>query len=129
MRILFDTNVLVAAFMGGGASYEVIEQAIHDNEVFYTDFILGEFRRVFTQKFHYSETFTEEYIRFIRKFFLKGKTAAKKEEICRDPNDDQVLADAAVNEVDVIITGDKDLLVLKKHKKIKIITPKEYWEL
>jgi len=129
MRILFDTNVLVSAFMHGGASYDVIEQAIHGNEVFYTDFIIGEFRKVFTKKFHYSEAFTDEYIKFMRKFFLKGNTAEEKEDICRDPDDNQVLADALISKIDAIITGDKDLLVLKKYKGIRIILPKKYWEL
>jgi predicted nucleic acid-binding protein len=30
--------------------------------------------------------------------------------------------------VDFIITGDKDLLVLKEYKNIKIIKPKDYLE-
>jgi predicted nucleic acid-binding protein len=40
-----------------------------------------------------------------------------------------VLADAVINEIEVIITGDKDLLDLKNYKGIKIISPKEYWNL
>ena len=129
MRILFDTNVLVAAFLRGGSSYDVIEQAIHGQEIYYTTFIIAEFRRVFKDKFHYPGSIINEFVVFIEKFFIKGNTADVIENICRDPEDDQVLADGVINGVNVIITGDKDLLDLKTHKGIRIIHPNEYWNL
>ena len=129
MRILFDTNVLVAAFIRGSSSYEVIEQAIHEHEIYYTAFIIGEFRRVFKDKFHYPNPIINEFAAFIERFFIKGNTAGLLENICRDPDDNQILADGVINEINVIITGDKDLLVLKTHKGIRIIHPNEYWNL
>jgi len=129
MKILFDTNVLVAAFLRSGSSYDVIEQAIHEHEIYYTTFIIGEFRRVFKDKFHYTALVVNEFVVFIEKFFIKGVTAVAIENICRDSDDDQVLADAIINKIDIIITGDKDLLDLKTHKGIRIIHPNEYWNL
>ena len=129
MRILFDTNVLVAAFLSGGSSYDVIEQAIHGQEIYYTTFIIAEFRRVFKDKFHYPGSIINEFVVFIEKFFIKGITADVIENICRDSENDQVLADGVINGVNVIITGDKDLLDLKTHKGIRIIHPNEYWNL
>ena len=129
MRILFDTNVLVAAFIRGGSSYDVIEQAIHEHKIYYTTFIIAEFRRVFKNKFHYPGSIINEFVVFIENFFIKGNTADTIENICRDSDDDQVLADAAINRIEVIVTGDKDLLVLKTHKGIRIIHPDEYWNL
>lgn len=49
--------------------------------------------------------------------------------ICRDTDDDWVLATAAAGEVDVIVTGDKDLLVLKRFRSIPIVTPRGFLEL
>lgn len=129
MKILFDTNVLVAAFLRGGSSYDVIEQAIHEHEIYYTAFIIGEFRGVFKKKFHYTASVVNEFVVFIKKFFIEGLTAVAIENICRDSEDDQVLADAIINKIDIIITGDKDLLDLKTHKGTRIIHPNEYWNL
>ena len=42
--------------------------------------------------------------------------------ICRDPNDNFLLALAKDGKADYLITGDKDLLVLKKFGKTKIKT-------
>jgi len=132
VKILFDTNVLISAFMAfkkGSICYDIIDHAIEDHDLYYTTFIIGEFKKVLQKDFNYPETIINEFVAFITKFFIKGETANTIENICRDPKDDQVLADAANNDIDIIITGDKDLLVLKNYKKIKIIIPKDYWKL
>lgn len=46
--------------------------------------------------------------------------------ICRDPDDDWILATPAAGEVDVIVTGDKDLLILKQFRSIPIVTPRGF---
>lgn len=129
MKILFDTNILISAFLTGGSSYEVMEQAIHQYDIYYTTFIINEFKEIFKNKFHYPESVIDEFVLFIHKFFLKGNTANNIPNICRDPDDNQVLADAVINGIDVIITGDRDLLELNNYKGIKIIFPIDYWNL
>jgi putative PIN family toxin of toxin-antitoxin system len=42
--------------------------------------------------------------------------------VCRDPNDDEVLACARAAQADLLVSGDKDLLVLKNYGKIPIVT-------
>jgi putative PIN family toxin of toxin-antitoxin system len=43
--------------------------------------------------------------------------------ICRDPDDDQVIACAVVGEADVIVSGDEDLLVMEQVGRTPILTP------
>jgi putative PIN family toxin of toxin-antitoxin system len=47
-------------------------------------------------------------------------------EICRDPKDNFLLALAKDGDADYLITGDKDLLVLKEFEKTKIIDMNEF---
>ena len=132
MKILFDTNILISAFLAfkrGRICYDIIDHAVESHQLYYTSFIIGEFKKVFREDFNYPETVINEFAAFITRFFIKGKTANRAENVCRDPKDNQVLADAANNDIDLIITGDKDLLVLKKYKGIKIIIPGNYWKL
>ncbi|MEX0270162.1 putative toxin-antitoxin system toxin component, PIN family [Leptolyngbyaceae cyanobacterium UHCC 1019] len=42
------------------------------------------------------------------------------------PNDDMILATAFTGEAVCIITGDKDLLTLKKFGEIDILSPSEF---
>jgi predicted nucleic acid-binding protein len=43
--------------------------------------------------------------------------------VCRDPDDDEVLALALAARADVIVSGDADLLVLQQFEGIPILDP------
>ncbi len=48
------------------------------------------------------------------------------ESICRDADDDMVLATALTGNADCIVTGDKDLTDLKSFQQIPILKPSEF---
>lgn len=129
MKILFDANVIISGFVSQGYSFDVIKDAAGKHEVYCTEYLLKETQKSLSAKFPLSGETINSIINTVKKQFIKGKTADTVERISRDPKDDQVLADAVINEIDVIITGDKDLLELKNYKGIKIIMPKDYWKL
>lgn len=49
--------------------------------------------------------------------------------VCRDPNDDHVLAAAVAADADYIVTGDADLLALRTYQGIQIVTVREFLDL
>ena len=127
MKILLDTNVLLSAFITGGRCAELIEDAVHAHELYYTEFIAEEMRGKLRKKFKTSDAVALEAAEFLRRFFRRGETAVNVEAVCRDPDDDQVLADAAANHIEVVVTGDQDLLTLKEHRGVRMLSPKDYW--
>lgn len=52
----------------------------------------------------------------------------KSVKICRDPKDNMILALAQEGKADCIITGDKDLLVLRRFGRAAILTPRQFLE-
>jgi predicted nucleic acid-binding protein len=48
--------------------------------------------------------------------------------VCRDQDDDAVLATAVAGYCDCIITGDNDLLDLNQYSGIVILKPADFWE-
>ena len=45
--------------------------------------------------------------------------------VCRDPDDDAVLALARAAQADLIVSGDQGLLVLEQFEGVPIVTPRE----
>jgi len=129
VKLLIDTNVIISGITARGYSFDVIKDAIDKHAVYYTGYLLEEIQRILSTKFSLSKDVIHFSIFIIKRDLIKGKTASKVENVCRDPDDNQILADALANEIEVIITGDGDLLDLKSYKGVKIISPREYWKL
>jgi predicted nucleic acid-binding protein len=47
--------------------------------------------------------------------------------ICRDKRDEDIIALAAGNNVRYLVTGDDDLLMLKRYEQIEIVSPRDFW--
>ena len=53
MNVVFDTNVILAAFLTHGASAEVVEHCITEHQVFVSTFILDEVEDKLRNKFRF----------------------------------------------------------------------------
>lgn len=51
------------------------------------------------------------------------------EPVCRDADDDALLATALAGHAEFIVSGDKDLLVLGEFQGVKILSPRQFLEL
>jgi putative PIN family toxin of toxin-antitoxin system len=65
----------------------------------------------------------------LRKFPVVAATRPPPQLRCRDKDDLGVLACALASGADVLVTGDRDLLVLAGKTEIRIVDPRELWTL
>jgi len=126
VRIVLDTNVLIAAFIARGVCHELFEYCAQRHTLVTSDFVLDEFRRKLVGKFKCTPEVTDEAATLLRSRMEVVKPAGLDTPVCRDKDDDNILAIAVTGNCDLIITGDNDLLVLRQFGKVQIISPGDF---
>jgi putative PIN family toxin of toxin-antitoxin system len=129
MKVFFDTNVLVAAYATHGACNELLNHCVARHTMYTSKFVLDELTDKLLHRIKLSADETTMIIHFLRRSCIMAVEAPIGKDICRDRDDDHVLAAAIGEKVNCIVTGDADLLVLKKIKGIVIIKPADFWKL
>jgi putative PIN family toxin of toxin-antitoxin system len=128
MRVVFDTNVLLSAFLTEGICSKLLIRARRKEFNLVTcPFILKEVERTLKKKFLAAPSEVRDVMDLIADAtHLVVESVQVVPRVCRDQDDDQVLACASEAKADYLVTGDSDLLVLKKYIKTQIIAPREF---
>ncbi|MDD2763025.1 MAG: putative toxin-antitoxin system toxin component, PIN family [Opitutaceae bacterium] len=127
MKIVLDTNVLVAALVADGLCRDLVRRRVRGHELCTSDALLKELTATLRGKFRVpvgDVPWLAEY----RARATVVKAQPLPAPVCRDPDDDAVLATALAAQADAIIIGDDDLLTLKNHADIPILSPRQFLE-
>jgi len=126
MRIVADTNVLIASIFWNGIPYKIIKHALERKcEIITSTHILNEVRDVLNKEFNLSGQEIDDVVNGILAYAAIIEPA-NVIRVVRDANDDMIISCALTAKADFIVTRDKDLLVLKEYKNIQIKTPEEF---
>ena len=128
MKIVFDTNVLLSAFITQGLSTRVLDICIDYHQLFISKFIMSEVIEKLEKKFKVKNKEIIKIKNFLNNAFSNIEPKSEKPLICRDKDDNNILHLADYINADIIITGDNDLLDLKEFNKIDIISPRQFME-
>ena len=129
MKLVVDTNVLVSAFLWKGTPGQLIELAGEKEcRLFTSRVLIDELAEVLQRKKLAKQVqatgFTAaQMLRNYQKLATTVTARRLAQQVSRDADDDAVLACALAAQVDLIVSGDDDLLVLKQFQEIRIVTP------
>ncbi len=127
MRVVFDTNVFISAFATEGVCSVLLKRArLKEFELFVCSVIINEVESVLKQKFKVEEEIIREVVELIKESSEPVSIVEKVEGVCRDGDDDLILSCAVSACADYLVSGDKDLLEVKKYENIKIVSPKDF---
>ena len=132
MRAVLDTNLLVSYLLTHHPPIATIIDGFlaQDEFVMVTaPELLAELDRVLTYPKLQRYYTDEERTRFVALVMALGEVVDLPEtipRICRDPDDDRLIACAVVGEADVIVSGDDDLLALERVGGIPILTAAQF---
>lgn len=129
MRAIIDTNVLLAGLLWHGTPHALLDYVRSGTlTLISSPALLAELADVFARpKFDTilirSNTSRERSLDEVRALAEIITPAPLPKPVCRDPDDDAVLALALAAQVDFIVSGDNDLLDLHTFESIPIVTP------
>lgn len=125
-KVVLDTNLIISALIFGGKPEQVYKLVLERQIIGITSSILvAELTEILTKKFNFELIRIRQLERIIRKHF-KIVSPRQKLDILNDKDDNRVLEAAIEGSCSYIVTGDRELLELKKYKSIKIISSKDF---
>ena len=127
MRVVLDTNVLVASIVADGLCRDLVRVRVRPHTIITSKPLLDELRRTLRVKFKADP----DKLPLLSALHEQAEIVAPAllgERVCRDKNDDVVLATALAGKAEIIVTGDDDLLVLKRFRGIRILSPRQFLE-
>ena len=129
MRVFLDTNVLVSAFATRGVCADVLRVVLVEHTLVTGEVVLRELQRVLPKRIGLPPRAVEEIEEFLREHEVAAKPATRASFPKRDPDYQWVVASAIDSRVDVLVTGDRDLLEIAAGAPIKIVDPRGFWDL
>lgn len=130
MRVVFDTNIFISAFVipGSLAEKAILRIIEEEDSLLISKDIIDEVLSVLSLKFgrdreelsHVAVTLSE---------LAELLKPARRINLLKDEPDNRILECAIHGKADLLVTGDKKILQLQEYKGIKIISLREYLEL
>ena len=126
MKVVLDTNVLVAAFATRGLCEAVLEVCLAGHDLVLSEPILKELRRHLRGKFKVPRVQAQAIVAFLREHAAVVAPATVPADACRDRTDLAVLGTALAAEADCLVTGDRDLLDLREFRGTAVLSPRAF---
>lgn len=129
MRAVIDTNVLLSGLLWRGAPHELLEHVrtgslgLVSSPALLAELELVIGRAKFDAILIRANTSREQTLAEVWQLAEVIEPPPLAVPVCRDPDDDAVLALALAAQVDLIVSGDDDLIALRHFQGIPIATP------
>lgn len=126
IRVCLDSNVLVAAFAARGLCSDVLAHVLSEQRLVLPDAVREETLRILTDKFKLPSEALDSVVAVLDRCEAAAASGDPSPVPVRDPDDERILADAAGAGVQVMVTGDKDLLDVAEQSPIPILSPRAF---
>lgn len=129
MKIVIDTNVLISGIFFGGFPRKILVAVVSGKVIAYTTIeIISEYERIIQEMVrrkqgHINKNILQPLIKS-----MKIINPVSNIKLSRDCEDDKFINCAKDANASFIVSGDKDLLVLKKYENIQILTARDFYE-
>ena len=128
IRIIIDTNLWISFLIGRKLSSLLDLLSYPEFQLVISTELIEEIHDVVSRP-KLAKYYTSENVNMLMKYMKDFSLSFELGNIpsrCRDPKDDYLLELALVSDADFLVTGDKDLLEVKKIGNCQIVTAMEF---
>ncbi len=130
MKVVFDTNILVSAFLWRGTPYRcLLTVQAGLAELIVSPSILTEFHGVLVAKFAFTEAEAAEAVAFVRSTATHIEIPGVLKAVADDPEDDKFIETAQLAGAPYLVSGDKHLLRLATYGSVQIIRARAFLDM
>ena len=127
IKVVIDTNVFVSGALWKGAPHKVLNLWAEGKfKLVVSHEIVVEYEAVLNRLLNHQQDLVNRILATVRLHSDYVQAVELKTSICRDPNDEMFLSAAFAGNVDYVVSGDKDLLVLNDKLNLKILNAREF---
>jgi len=128
VRVFLDTNVLVSAVATRGICADVLREVLVSHRLVVSSDLLREIEKVLHEKVKVPQSLISDFIALIEEDALLSEASPLSDIKIRDRRDVPILSAALNAGADLFVTGDKELLELRKVGDTEIVSPRSFWE-
>lgn len=126
LRIVLDTNIIISSALKPSSQMAQMTYAVMRHATLLTSQdVYDELSRVMQRFVDKGYVDAEDRVEFLARYVecVQWVAILRRVTACRDNADDKMLELAVNGDADMLVTGDKDLLVLHPFEKTHILTP------
>jgi putative PIN family toxin of toxin-antitoxin system len=127
VKVFLDPNVIVSAFATRGLCADLFQAIVAEHQLVLSESVLGEVRTVLTRKLRVPRKAVEELEALLRGQAVVVGSLKGSRMKGLDDADAAVVAEAAAGKVDVLVSGDQDLLKLSQ-PPVVVVSPRGLWD-
>jgi putative PIN family toxin of toxin-antitoxin system len=128
VRVVLDTNVLLAAVATHGLCQALVTLVFRDHAVILSEHILGEVAKHYRGKFKATKRQADAAVAMLRANGELVEPVTVPLGTVRDKDDLPVLGTAVAGSAAVLVTGDQELLALGLFRGVAILSPRDFYE-
>lgn len=127
MKVVFDTNIFISAFVipGGQAEKAIVKIIESGDSLIISKEIIDEVLSVLSLKFNRDREALSRIAVYLSEI-AELVRPTERVSILKDEPDNRIIECAIEGRADVVVTGDKEMLKMKQFHDIRIISLKEY---
>ena len=128
MRVFLDTNVLASAIATRGLCVDVLREILVSHQLVVSNPLVLELKNILHTKIGLPQEIIADFVEVLTQDSVLSENTDLVTIDINDKDDILILSTALNENAELFVTGDKELLELRKIQSMRIISPRKFWE-